>query len=55
VKLEVVRGKRVVALYEAPRPANRTTRLSFRPRARGTYRVRITVGDVRSTLTARRL
>jgi len=59
VRLEVVHGRRVVALYEAPRPAGRTTRLAFRPPARGVYRVRITVGSgserVRSTLTARRL
>ena len=55
VKIEVVRGKRVVAVNEAPRPANRTTRLAFRPRSRGVYRVRITVGDVHSTLTARKL
>ena len=36
-------------------PAGRTYRLALRPSARGVYRVRITVGDVRSTLTARSL
>jgi hypothetical protein len=35
--------------------AGRTYRLALKPSARGVYRVRIAVGAVSSTLTARRL
>jgi hypothetical protein len=55
VTITVSRGKRVVARRTANSAAGRTYRLALRPSARGVYRVRIAVGDVRSTLTARRL
>jgi hypothetical protein len=55
VKVELIRGKRVVTRVEATRPGGRTIRLAFRPPQRGVYRVRITADTVTSTLTARRL
>ena len=55
VTITVTRGKRVVARRTTTSAAGRTYRLALKPSARGVYRVRIAVGDVRSTLTARRL
>jgi hypothetical protein len=55
VRLELVRGRRVVARRTADAAASRTVRVVLRPHRRGVYRVRIAVGDVSSTLTARRL
>ena len=55
VKVELLRGKRVIARFAGQRPGGRTFRLALRPSRRGVYRVRITVGDVRSTLTARKI
>jgi hypothetical protein len=55
VRLELLRGRRVVARRTADAAANRTVRVVLRPRKRGVYRVRISVGTVTSTLTARRL
>ncbi|HKG63849.1 MAG TPA: hypothetical protein VKB28_07285 [Solirubrobacteraceae bacterium] len=55
VRLELLRGSRVVARRTANAAANRTVRVVLRPRKRGVYRVRISVGTVTSTLTARRL
>ena len=53
--ISVIRGKRVVARRTANSAGNRTYRVALRPSARGVYRVRITVGNVRETLTARKL
>ena len=55
VTITVIRGKRVVARRTVNSAGNRTYRLALRPSARGVYRVRITVGGVRETLTARKL
>jgi hypothetical protein len=55
VRLELLRGRRVVARRTTDAAADRTVRAAFKPRRRGVYRVRITAGDVTSTLTARRL
>jgi hypothetical protein len=55
VRLELLRGRRVVARRTSDAAANRTVRVVLRPRARGVYRVRIAVGGVRETLTARKL
>ncbi len=55
VTLTVARGKRVVARRTVNSAGNRTYRLALKPSARGVYRVRIAVGGVRETLTARRL
>ncbi len=55
VTITVIRGKRVVARRTANSAGNRTYRVALRPSARGAYRVRITVGNVRETLTARKL
>jgi len=55
VRLELLRGKRVVARRTVNAAAARTYRVALRPRARGAYRVRLSAGSVTSTLTARRL
>ena len=53
--LTVTRGKRTVARRTVNAAGGRTYRVALKPRARGVYRVRISVGDVRSALTARKL
>ena len=55
VRITVARGRRVVARRTVNSAGNRTYRLAVKPSARGVYRVRITVGGVRETLTARKL
>jgi hypothetical protein len=55
VTITVARGKRVVARRTVDSGGNRTYRLAVRPSRRGVYRVRIAVGEVSATLTARRL
>jgi hypothetical protein len=55
VTITVTRGKRAVARRTVNAAGNRTYRLALRPRARGVYRVRLAVGGVRETLTARKL
>ena len=55
VTITVSRGKRVVARRTKNSAGARTYRLALKPPARGVYRMRISVGGVRSTLTARKL
>ena len=55
VRVELLRGRRVVARRTASAQGGRTYRVAFKPKRRGVYRVRITAGTVTSTLTARRL
>jgi len=45
----------VVARRTTNSAGGRTYRLAFKPSRRGVYRVRIAVGSVSSTLTARKL
>ena len=53
--ITITRGKRVVARRTTNSAGGRTYRLAFRPSARGVYRVKIAVGTVTSTLTAKKL
>jgi hypothetical protein len=55
VRVELLRGRRVLARRTASAQGGRTYRVAFKPKRRGVYRVRITAGSVTSTLTARRL
>jgi hypothetical protein len=55
VRVELLRGRRVVARRTTNAAPGRTYRLALKPRRRGVYRVRLSAGTVTSTLTARRL
>jgi hypothetical protein len=55
VSITVSRGRRVVARRTADAAGGRTYRLALRPSRRGVYRVRLAVGEVSATLTARKL